>query len=96
MPLQKKRIAQLSHHDFRCKTVLRRQLPGTVWNWVPENATNGTANFNKRSYDVNFERVVTGQDTVAWRMCVSTPRPSVASVTHAAKPLRSIAVWENP
>eukprot|EP00913_Durusdinium_trenchii_P001099 g1007.t1 len=37
---------------------------GTVWNWVPENATNGTANFNKRSYDVNFERVVTGQDTV--------------------------------
>ena len=37
---------------------------GTVWNWVPENATAGTANFNKRSYDVNFEQVVSGRETV--------------------------------
>ena len=37
---------------------------GTVWNWVPENATAGTANFNKRSYDVNFEQVVSGKETV--------------------------------
>ena len=37
---------------------------GTVWNWVPENATAGSANFNKRSYDVNFQYVVTGEETV--------------------------------
>ena len=38
---------------------------GTVWNWVPENAAAGSANFNKRSYDVNFEQVVSGRDTVS-------------------------------
>lgn len=37
---------------------------GTVWNWVPENATAGSALFNKRSYDVNFEHIVTGRETV--------------------------------
>jgi len=37
---------------------------GTVWNWVPENATAGSANFNKRSYDVNFQYVVTGRETI--------------------------------
>mmetsp|Transcript_58149 Transcript_58149/g.71082 ORF Transcript_58149/g.71082 Transcript_58149/m.71082 type:complete len:417 (+) Transcript_58149:1-1251(+) len=36
---------------------------GTVWNWVPENAR-GRANFNKRSYDVNFEHIVTGRETI--------------------------------
>mmetsp|Transcript_8208 Transcript_8208/g.19248 ORF Transcript_8208/g.19248 Transcript_8208/m.19248 type:complete len:342 (+) Transcript_8208:2-1027(+) len=37
---------------------------GTVWNWVPENATPLTSNFNKRSYDVNFEQIVSGQPPV--------------------------------
>lgn len=37
---------------------------GTVWNWVPENAQAGSANFNKRSYDVNFQQIATGRETI--------------------------------
>ena len=48
----------------RLPDALESMFIGTVWNWVPENATAGTANFNKRSYDVNFEQVVSGNDTI--------------------------------
>ncbi|CAJ1391866.1 unnamed protein product [Effrenium voratum] len=43
---------------------------GTVWSWVPENAAAGSANFNKRSYDVNFQYVVTGNETVDGPPCI--------------------------
>eukprot|EP00931_Biecheleriopsis_adriatica_P090571 TRINITY_DN64530_c0_g1_i1.p1 TRINITY_DN64530_c0_g1~~TRINITY_DN64530_c0_g1_i1.p1 ORF type:complete len:547 (-),score=88.19 TRINITY_DN64530_c0_g1_i1:106-1746(-) len=36
---------------------------GTVWNWLPEDANSNGANFNRRSYDVDFEQIVSGKET---------------------------------
>lgn len=38
---------------------------GSVWSWVPANSTASVGALNRQSYDVNFERVATGQQMLS-------------------------------